>query len=134
MTYEPFHKPGNLLSVTDNDYKEEVYVSRKKGTAEMIRFVPGEIHIRYVLDSPSDIVVNTNFLGGWKAVNARIKVFSSRGLLAFTPADLKGEVVLRYRPAYLYFVVPLFVAGILLFVFLFTGMKTIVSDERKKGL
>lgn len=131
MTYEPFHKPGNLLSVTDNDYKGEVYVSRKKGTAEMIRFVPGEIHIRYALDSPSDIVVNTNFLGGWKAVNARIKVFSSRGLLAFTPADLKGEVVLRYRPAYLYFVVPLFVAGILLFVFLFTRIKTTRRDDCK---
>lgn len=128
-TYEPYTKPGALTSVVDKDYRGEVYVGQGRGNAEIVRYIPGEVHIRYALDSPSDIVVNTNFLGGWTAVNARIQVFSSRGLLAFTPADLKGEVVLRYRPEYLYFVVPLFVAGILLFVFLFTRIKTTRRDD-----
>ena len=131
QTYEPYTRFGNLTAVSDNDYKGEVYVSKKKGSAEIIRFIPGEVHIGYALNSASHIIVNTNYLSGWKVDSDRHHVFSSRGLLAFTPGDLKGEVVLRYRPAYLYFVVPLFVAGILIFVFLFTGMKTIMSDERK---
>jgi hypothetical protein len=124
-TYEPYTMPGTLTSVVDKDYRGEVFVEKKKGAAEILRFIPGEVHIRYALNSPSHIVVNTNFLGGWISDYENNKVFSARGLLAFAPEDLKGEVVLRYRPAYLYFILPLFVAGIFLFAFLLTGKQFI---------
>ena len=124
-TYEPYMFSGNLAAVSDKDYKGEVYIAKGEGIAEILRFMPGEVHVRYALDSPSHIVVNTNFLGGWKADPDNNKVFSAEGLLAFTPEDLKGDVVLRYRPTYLYFILPSFVVGFFLFAFLLTAKQFI---------
>lgn len=136
-TYEPFKKPGALTYKGGKNYRGEVYVVKPaekgigKGQAEMERYTPGEVHISYKLQSPSIIVINTNYMGGWKASPATGNVISHLGLLAFEPDHLSGNVVLSYRPGYMYYIVPLFFTGILLFVFLLYKVHVSSGNVRK---
>jgi hypothetical protein len=135
-TYEPFKKSGALTSKGGKNYRGEVYVVKPtgEGKAEMERYTPGEVHISYKLQSPSIIVINTNYLGGWKASPATGNVISHRGLLAFEPDQLSGNVVLSYRPGYMYYIVPLFFSGILLFVFLIYKIHVSSGHVRKRSV
>jgi len=110
---EPALVRGDIKTVEDSAYKGEIYLTKGKGTATILSYTPGNIHIKYKLDTISEIQLNTNYLLGWKTDNENITISKSNGLVTLKPCNLSGEAVILYRPTYLYIIFPLFFIGLI---------------------
>jgi hypothetical protein len=110
---EPALVRGDIKSVEDSTYKGEIYLTKGKGTATILSYTPGNIYIKYKLDTISEIQLNTNYLLGWKTDNKNIQISKSNGLVTLKPSNLSGEAIILYRPTYLYIIFPLFFVGLI---------------------
>jgi hypothetical protein len=117
-TYEPAAPKTAVKVVGESDYQGEIGLSAGAGKAEVLEYTPGLIRVDYDSTEPSQIVLNTNTLDHWFAEGVgNPAVTSQRGEnLQFTAESGKGEIVLRYSPMYLGWIVPLYIIGWLLFI------------------
>lgn len=119
-TYDPAKIVTPVRNSHDTNYRGEIYscdATRPKPKALRItRYIPGEIHLRYDLDEPGCIQLNTNHLLGWSVSTGDIKVTSQSAaeLLTLEPMNAAGDAVLIYRPSYLKWSLPLFALGLIL--------------------
>jgi len=120
---EPAPVHGDIKSVDDSTYKGEIYLTKGRGKAVMESYTPGKIHIRYALDTLSEIQLNTNYLLGWKTNDTDLKVYDKAGLLTIIPDNLTGEADILYRPSYLYVIFPLFLMGLIVTVIMLIKRK-----------
>jgi hypothetical protein len=120
---EPAFIQGDIKSTDDSDYRGEIYLTKGKGVATIVSYTPGNIHIKYKLDTISEIQLNTNYLLGWKTNNENIKISQSKGLVTLKPDNLTGEAVILYRPTYLYIIFPLFFIGLITSIFVLIRRK-----------
>jgi len=114
-TYEPSAGISEIKCTDSSNYLGEIYLLSGKGSAHVIKFIPGEIYIFYELSQVAIIQLNTNFLAGWKVESGDAVAYSQSGLLTIETGNLKGELKLSYRPWYLPFVFGFFVAGLIIF-------------------
>src|SRR5690606_14270573 len=111
---------------SDPDYRGEIYFLNGNGKVTLKRFIPGQITFDYESLSPdADIEINTNWLSGWSVESARIEnpattssnvtlKSSLRRLLSASVPAGRGEITLKYTPAYLPWTMALFFSGIVL--------------------
>jgi len=123
-TYDPakFYTP--VKNSNDINYRGEIYrcdgmIADKNDELKVVRYIPGEIDVRYRMKTPGCIELNTNNLFGWKVSKGEAKIQSQKidQLLSFTTRNNEGEVVLKYSPSYLLWTFPLFIMGILSAIF-----------------
>lgn len=120
-TYESAALTTYVKHNKDPEYKGEVYFEKGKGLVRLLSYIPGSIKVSYKKESNDAVItVNTNYLAGWKVINgaATIKK-NSRNLLSFIPLSREGVVELEYFPRYLYIIIPAFIVGIFLFIFMY---------------
>ena len=122
-SYEPAIIQGDIKSVDDQGYKGEIYLTKGRGIANIQSYTPGKIKIKYSLDTISEFQINTNYLLGWRSNDNNLKVFESNGLLTISPRNLNGEVEVLYRPNYLKIILPLFLMGLILSIFILIKIK-----------
>ena len=109
---------GDIKTIEDSSYKGEIYLLNGRGDVKLESYTPGVISLNYKLDTVSDIQLNTNYLLGWRSKTDAI-IFSERGLLTLQPSDLSGTIVLKYRPTYLYIIIPLYIFGLFLLAYFY---------------
>ncbi len=117
--YEPSFRPPAIVirGVGSPFYRGEAYaLPPAEGVAEIVRYTPGEMTLRYALTRPGLIELNTNALFGWTLAEGEAKLYGwgIGELLAVEPANLSGTLVLRYRPLELPWLVASLLVGLLL--------------------
>jgi hypothetical protein len=100
--YEPTRRPTSAQHKRAPGYMGEAYPLDVRGTAQIVSYEPGEVTVRYDLEEPGEVQINTNELGGWTVVDGRASVFDDpTSLLTVRTLDTSGTVTLVYNPAYL---------------------------------
>lgn len=100
--YEPA-KPKIGAIPTDDfaHYEGEAFPLDRAGNVQIVRYTPGDLHIRYDLVGPGKIRINTNQLEGWQVVEGQVQVQESMGgSLDLLTRNAQGDAWLQYRPAY----------------------------------
>lgn len=114
--YEPSQVRSFTKSNFDAGYRGEVE-GRGEGKLDQLVLTPGQIQFSYVAEAPLSLVINHHFLDGWKSDKYEVRDVEGRIGLSL-PAG-QGEVVLKYRPLYLNWIIISFIAGVAGFVYLF---------------
>ncbi len=87
---------------------------------EYSTYTPGYIALKFKSDRPREILMNTNALKGWKITKGQASLeTNSLGLLHIKTKNKSGNIVLQYKPDYLYNILIAYLLGIILFIWLF---------------
>lgn len=115
--YEPGTLETEAVAFGEDVYRGEVYIEDGEGSVNLNSYIPGRMEISYALSQPGTIVVNTNYLLGWKISEGKGSLIpNARGLVKIRPADLAGTMVIQYAPFYLVPVIISYLLGVLLFL------------------
>jgi hypothetical protein len=123
--YEPSFYPSNIKIPSNGNYQGEAYpVEKDAGTARISEYTPGHIVLEFDLKRISRIELNSNALNGWRVDPRLGKLTGSAGdLLQFEPKMLSGTVDFWYWPPYMPWIAASYVAGALMFVWLWRATR-----------
>jgi hypothetical protein len=126
---DPAVNRGDIRVVTDKNYKGEIYFLSGSGQVEMLSYTPKSLIINISTIDSAEIQINTNYLLNWNADIESITTFSKNGLLTIKTNGYQGVITLKYRPKYLYLVLPLFFISLLSFlVFILKSKRRLISS------
>jgi hypothetical protein len=123
--YEPSWQPVNIQADSDPGYRGEIYpADAQNGSARLLSVIPGRIEFEFELTQPGRIMLNSNALYGWVVRSANAQVFGrAEELLSMQPDELKGTIVLAYRPWYLKWIWFSYGFGIIIALFCWIRIK-----------
>ena len=119
--YEPSFTPVSILSSNNPLYKGEIYsVPDRSWEAKMISYTPGRINIAYKKIKPEGIIrLNVNALYEWVVEYGQVELLGQGTQnLDIKPLNDEGQVVLRYKPWYLPFIMFAEIFGVLVMGYL----------------
>ena len=77
-------------------YVAEAYLAETKQPADIWHFSPNQVHVAVPASSPGTLVLNQNYLKGWRVAGRRVKPHQGLVSVEVTPAD--DTIVFRYLP------------------------------------
>ena len=114
--YEPSQVRSYTKAVGETGYRGEIE-GKGEGKIDQLVLTPGRIQFSYVAAAPLALVLNHHFLDGW--TSDKYLVTDTEGRIGIALPAGQGEVDLRYRPAYFYWILVSYLAGLASFVYLF---------------
>jgi hypothetical protein len=125
---DPAINRGDISVITDKNYKGEIYFLSGSGQVEMLSYTPKSLIINISTNDSAEIQINTNYLLNWKSDINSIETFDKNGLLTIKTKGYQGIVTLKYRPWYLYLIMPLFSLSLIsLFVFVLKSKSRLIT-------
>jgi len=100
--YEPAVTDRPVLSVSDPNYRGEVFVESGPGRASVSRFLPGLIELNWEgVTPPTRITINTRGPLGWRVAQGIGRIVQSEsGVLRIVVPTSDGGAILKYRPTH----------------------------------
>jgi len=123
--------PSEVKSIHDSNYLGEIFYEHGAGSVKLEQYLPGEIQFHHRSTEASTIVVNTNYLWGWRTESpgALVTPQTFGDILRVEVPRGEGKIRLTYWPSYLLPCLGLFMIGILLYLF---ELKRLM-DNRNSG-
>lgn len=105
-----------VFAATDKDYKGEAYFENQpeKSSAEILSVEPGKLSLNVKTDVPANLVVNQNYLYGWKSNVGEAYARKDGRLSIYLNQSYQGELILKYQPFYREWIYVFLFAGLLL--------------------
>ena len=114
----PAIKQGDIKYVGEPDYKGEIYFLKGSGTLRELEYTPKKLVIEIETKGPAEVQLNTNFLWRWIVNSPKVKPYDKNGLLTLSVnGPVKEAITLKYRPKYLYLIIPLYFFGLIVLLF-----------------
>ncbi len=115
--YEPSQVRSFTKAFGEPGYRGEIESDGGKGNVDQLVLTPGQIQFSYVAATPVKIVLNHHYLDGW--TSDKYAVSDAQGRIGVALPVGQGEVILKYRPPYLYWILISYVLGLGVFFYLF---------------
>lgn len=120
LCYDKAQAKTNVLALEDKNYRGEFYSLENdlenKGKLLLKERSLDKISASYEGEIGDSIIFNTNYLEGFRGNNNDFEIKSHNGLLEVQFNKAKVDMIIKYRPIYLNFILPSFLMGILIYL------------------
>jgi hypothetical protein len=114
--YEPSPPISGVFFEGQHAYRGEAWLEQGSGKIKVEEFTPGRLRVSVDADGPFRLLVNTNFLSGWKLSEGEGQVERSEsGLLAWRSESAKTAATFSYSPFYLPYLIAAWLLGFIAF-------------------
>ncbi len=119
ICYDKIFADYPTLHEHEPNYKGEVELENRDGTATILRFTPAELALAHDAKAPFMVVVNTRHSDHWKPIHPGTKVVSRAGeRLKLEVSHAVHTTVLQFLPRYLWWLMGAYVLGLTMFLWL----------------